>query len=189
MHMPPVLYVVQQGHQLPQVDSHTKPVSGIMRLFMTEVFLVGCIASVKVDVKWFQSGNCIIEAAKMTMDFPRKSCRCTSSIKRRDSSTTAFHWRRTVSPWAMGTLSRAVRNRHELLPDFDIKITDEALKWLRSKKESEPNKPWLLHVSYPSSHPPFSVPKSLYEMYPHEAITLPPLFQKKIVHNTLLLLI
>ena len=51
MHMLPVLYVVQQGHQLPQVDSHTKPVSGIMRLFMTEVFLVGCIASVKVDVK------------------------------------------------------------------------------------------------------------------------------------------
>ena len=61
---------------------HTKPVSGIMRLFMTEVFLVGCIASVKVDVKWFQSGNCIIEEAKMTMDFPRKSCRCTSSIKK-----------------------------------------------------------------------------------------------------------
>ena len=63
--------------------------------------------------------------------------------------------------------------------DFDIKITDEALKWLRSKKESESNKPWLLHVSYPSSHPPFSVPKSLYEMYPHEAITLPPLFSEK----------
>ena len=38
--------------------------------------------------------------------------------KRRDNSTTAFHWRRTVSPWAMGTLSRAVRNRHELLPGF-----------------------------------------------------------------------
>ena len=62
--------------------------------------------------------------------------------------------------------------------DFDQKITEEALKWLRQKNDRVSSKPWVLHVSYPSSHPPFSISKSLYEMYPLEEISLPPLFSK-----------
>lgn len=61
---------------------------------------------------------------------------------------------------------------------YDRKITELAIKWL---KEEAPllEKPWVLLVSYVSSHPPFLVPERLFNLYPTDRIPLPVLFRDK----------
>ena len=59
--------------------------------------------------------------------------------------------------------------------DFDRKITSKAIHWLKENGKRT-GRPWVLHVSYPSSHPPFSVPERLFERYPLEEMPLPPAF-------------
>ncbi|MFQ5970811.1 MAG: sulfatase-like hydrolase/transferase [Alphaproteobacteria bacterium] len=57
--------------------------------------------------------------------------------------------------------------------DYDRKITGLAVDWLRTYgRAHEPG--WVLFVSYPSPHPPFQVPKRLFDLYPPERIALPP---------------
>ena len=59
---------------------------------------------------------------------------------------------------------------------YDRKITELAIKWL---KEEAPHidKPWVLLVSYASSHPPFLVPERLFNLYPLDQMPLPVLFR------------
>ena len=59
--------------------------------------------------------------------------------------------------------------------DFDRKVTQQAIRWLTENGKRQ-GKPWVLHVSYPSSHPPFSVPERLFDLYPVEEMPLPPAF-------------
>jgi choline-sulfatase len=56
--------------------------------------------------------------------------------------------------------------------EYDRKITALAKKWL---KEEAPrlDKPWVLLVSYVSSHPPFLVPERFFDMYPPDHMPLP----------------
>ncbi len=64
--------------------------------------------------------------------------------------------------------------------DFDRKISDRAIRWLREDgrgrgRDRDRDRPWVLHVSYVSPHPPFLVPKRLLELFPPDQIDLPPL--------------
>ena len=55
--------------------------------------------------------------------------------------------------------------------DYDRDITAKTIEWLRARRRSE--KPWALYVGYISPHPPFTVPKRLYDLYPVDAMPLP----------------
>lgn len=55
--------------------------------------------------------------------------------------------------------------------DYDRKITERTIDWLRAHARAD--RPWALYVGYISPHPPFSVPKRLYEMYPEDRMPLP----------------
>ena len=59
--------------------------------------------------------------------------------------------------------------------EYDQDITRNAIAWLeRNAKKS--GRPWALFVSYISPHPPFTVPKRLYDLYPLDQMPLPPRF-------------
>ena len=60
--------------------------------------------------------------------------------------------------------------------DFDQKITESAIEWLRNEG-AEREEPWVLFVSYPSPHPSFRIPKRLWDRYPLDAVPLPPQFR------------
>ena len=55
---------------------------------------------------------------------------------------------------------------------FDRKVTAEAVGWLRDVAPQE-EQPFVLFVSYPSSHPPFSVPEPYYRAADELAAALP----------------
>ncbi|MCC6533443.1 MAG: sulfatase-like hydrolase/transferase [Burkholderiales bacterium] len=54
---------------------------------------------------------------------------------------------------------------------YDRDITARTIAWLRAHAGA--GKPWALYVGYVSPHPPFSVPKRLYDLYPEERMPLP----------------
>ena len=60
--------------------------------------------------------------------------------------------------------------------DYDREITREAIAWLEQEAAGQAA-PWVLLVSYVSAHPPFLVPKRLYDLYPHDRVPLPVLFR------------
>lgn len=55
--------------------------------------------------------------------------------------------------------------------DYDRKITARTIEWLAAHARAD--KPWALYVGYISPHPPFSVPKRLYDLYPEAHMPLP----------------
>lgn len=55
---------------------------------------------------------------------------------------------------------------------YDEVVTVEAIKWLKAHG-GKSDKPWVLFVSYASPHPPFAIPKRLYDLYPPEHMPLP----------------
>ena len=59
--------------------------------------------------------------------------------------------------------------------DFDRRVTAHAIQWLE-KNAKNFGKPWVLVVSYPSPHAPFTVPEGLLRLYPPENVPLRPLF-------------
>lgn len=56
--------------------------------------------------------------------------------------------------------------------EYDRKITATAIEWLRVHG-ADHGKPWVLKVGYISPHPPFSVPRRLYALYPESDMPLP----------------
>jgi len=60
--------------------------------------------------------------------------------------------------------------------DYDRKITRATIDWLRANAGKN-GKPWALYVGYISPHPPFTVPKRLYDLYPEDAMPLPTRFR------------
>ena len=59
--------------------------------------------------------------------------------------------------------------------EYDEEITSRAIAWLETHASS--HEPWALFVSYVSPHPPFTVPKRLYDLYPLHEVPLPPRFR------------
>ncbi len=60
--------------------------------------------------------------------------------------------------------------------DYDRAITRLAIEWLETQS-AKAHGPWVLYVSYTSSHPPFCVPQRLWDMYPVDAMPLPRAFR------------
>lgn len=56
--------------------------------------------------------------------------------------------------------------------DYDRRITEKSIGWLKRHGRGT-GKPWVLYVSYISPHPPFTVPKRLYDLYPEKDMPLP----------------
>jgi choline-sulfatase len=61
--------------------------------------------------------------------------------------------------------------------DYDREITGKTIAWLREHARRDPAKPWALYVGYISPHPPFCVPKRLYDLYPEDRMPLPVRFR------------
>ena len=59
---------------------------------------------------------------------------------------------------------------------YDKEISRLAIDWLQNHAAQQ-DKPWVLYVSYTSSHPPFSVPQRLYDLYPWQDMPLPVAFR------------
>ena len=57
--------------------------------------------------------------------------------------------------------------------DYDREITRLAIAWLHEHAGAATTKPWVLYVSYPSAHPPFTVPQRLWNLYPPDGMPLP----------------
>lgn len=55
---------------------------------------------------------------------------------------------------------------------YDETVTTAAIEWLNAYGGTS-GQPWVLFVSYASPHPPFAVPKRLYDLYPPDNMPLP----------------
>jgi choline-sulfatase len=76
--------------------------------------------------------------------------------------------------WKLYTERSGVGDTH--YQDYDRKITAKSIEWLRANAGKN-GKPWALYVGYISPHPPFTVPKRLYDLYPVDAMPLPVRFR------------
>lgn len=56
---------------------------------------------------------------------------------------------------------------------FDRRITESAVEWLAERRRRGGDKPFVLFVSYPSPHPPFSVPAEFWEGIDEAGVRLP----------------
>jgi choline-sulfatase len=56
--------------------------------------------------------------------------------------------------------------------EYDRRITAKSIEWLQRHGRAS-GKPWVLYVSYISPHPPFTVPRRLYDLYPEQDMPLP----------------
>jgi choline-sulfatase len=61
--------------------------------------------------------------------------------------------------------------------DYDRRITKSTIDWLRAHAQDK-GRPWALYVGYISPHPPFTVPKRLYDLYPEDRMPLPKRFRR-----------
>ena len=76
--------------------------------------------------------------------------------------------------WKLYTERSGVGETH--YQDYDRKITRATIDWLRANGRNR-GKPWALYVGYISPHPPFTVPKRFYDLYPEDAMPLPARFR------------
>ena len=62
---------------------------------------------------------------------------------------------------------------------YDRRITEAAIDWLNSNGRAS-DTPWVLFVSYPSPHPPFSVPEEFYGLFDETRVTLPATYEEAV---------
>ena len=68
---------------------------------------------------------------------------------------------------------------HEIGPgeddysDYDRRIGEDAVKWLKEEGAAKRDKPWVLFVSFVRPHYPLTCPKDFYDLYPLERIAPP----------------
>ena len=90
---------------------------------------------------------------------------------------TLLRWNNLEPPhkghWEMMQASGAGTSKYQ---DYDREITRQAIKWLKEEAPQQ-SEPWVLYVSYVSSHPPFIVPQHLWDLYPLEEMPLPVAFR------------
>ena len=76
--------------------------------------------------------------------------------------------------WKLYTTRSGVGETH--YHAYDRRITAKSIDWLKRHSKND-GKPWVLYVSYISPHPPFTVPKRLYDLYPEKDMPLPKGYQ------------
>lgn len=60
--------------------------------------------------------------------------------------------------------------------DYDDKITDAAVAWLKARAAARPGKPWVLFVSIVCPHFPLIARPEWYDLYPEDKVPLPGLY-------------
>ena len=58
--------------------------------------------------------------------------------------------------------------------DYDERIADASMEWLRARANEPQDKPWVMFASFVCPHPPYVAPQELFDLYPQDQITLPP---------------
>ena len=61
---------------------------------------------------------------------------------------------------------------------YDRDITDAAVRWLEAAAARDPEKPWVLFVSWVCPHFPLTAPQRFFDLYPPEDMPLPKLYAK-----------
>ena len=61
---------------------------------------------------------------------------------------------------------------------YDRDITDAAVRWLEVAATRDPEKPWLLFVSWVCPHFPLTAPQRFFDLYPPENMPLPKLYAR-----------
>lgn len=64
---------------------------------------------------------------------------------------------------------------HSTYADYDRRIRDGAIEWLKTRAR-EQTKPWMLFVSFVNPHFPLVAPPEFYAMYPPESLPMPRLY-------------
>lgn len=75
-------------------------------------------------------------------------------------------------PQARGLAETAGPSGEGYVP-YDIKVTEEACKWLNEKGKRPADKPWTLFVSFACPHFPLTPPQEFYDLYSPEDMPLP----------------
>ena len=61
--------------------------------------------------------------------------------------------------------------------DYDRRVSEQAQQWLRNRSQrqadADPDKPWVLFVSFVCPHPPYVAPTEYADLYPLDQIPLP----------------
>lgn len=63
--------------------------------------------------------------------------------------------------------------------EYDTKIVDHTVDWLKSEAPKYRDKPWCLFVSFVCPHFPLIAPRQFYDMYPAEEMPLPRLHPER----------
>lgn len=61
---------------------------------------------------------------------------------------------------------------------YDRDITDAAVRWLEAAAARDPDKPWMLFVSWVCPHFPLTAPQRFFDLYPPEDMPLPKLYAR-----------
>jgi len=57
--------------------------------------------------------------------------------------------------------------------DYDRRVCEHAVKWLKEEAPAKRDKPWVLFVSFVRPHYPLTCPKEFYDLYPLDRVTPP----------------
>lgn len=57
--------------------------------------------------------------------------------------------------------------------DYDRRVCDNAVAWLRDEATAKRDKPWVLFVSFVRPHYPLTCPKEFFDLYPLDRVTPP----------------
>jgi choline-sulfatase len=57
--------------------------------------------------------------------------------------------------------------------EYDARIADHAISWLRQRVKSQNGKPWLLWISFVCPHPPYTAPQRWYDQYADKELPRP----------------
>ena len=58
--------------------------------------------------------------------------------------------------------------------EYDARIADQAIHWLKERVEAQNGKPWVLMVSFVCPHPPYIGPQKWFDYYQDKAFPEPP---------------
>lgn len=86
-------------------------------------------------------------------------------------------WLRDPLPVRKATLrlARDAGRGDSSYQEYDRKITDAAIDWLKARAEGKLGRPWTLFVSLVCPHFPLIARPEFYDLYPEAAVPLPPL--------------
>jgi len=78
--------------------------------------------------------------------------------------------RQDHTPYDTGGFAKHIGPGEDGYSDYDRRVRDRAVRWLKTEGAAKRDKPWTLFVSFLRPHYPLSCPKQYFEMYDPERI-------------------